>query len=94
MVTAPLTMTSLNPARDLGPRIMYWFMGFGTVAFPGIRDGWSLVVTVIAPLVGGPIGAIFFDQVMKRYYPAPILPEVSSVPEGAAATSRVGVSAS
>jgi glycerol uptake facilitator protein len=71
MVTAPLTMTSLNPARDLGPRIMYWLMGFGEVAFPGIRDGWSLVVTVVAPLVGGTIGALFFDLVMKGRYPVP-----------------------
>jgi glycerol uptake facilitator protein len=94
MVTAPLTMTSLNPARDLGPRIMYWFMGFGQVAFPGIRDGWSLVVTVIAPLVGGPIGAIFFDQVMKRYYPAlapkEAAPAVAPAPAAAPAEARVG----
>lgn len=71
MVTAPLTMTSLNPARDLGPRIMYWLMGFGQVAFPGIRDGWSLVVTAVGPLVGAPIGALFFDYVMKNRYPVP-----------------------
>lgn len=69
MVTAPLTMTSLNPARDLGPRIMYLLMGFGNIAFPGIRDGWSLVVTVVAPLVGGTVGALFFDNVMRRSYP-------------------------
>lgn len=70
-VTAPLTMTSLNPARDLGPRIMLLLMGFGNIAFPGIRDGGSLLVTVIGPLIGGPLGALFFDRVMRPYYPAP-----------------------
>ena len=69
MVTAPLTMTSLNPARDLGPRIVTLLWGFGSIAFPGIRDGWSLVVTVVAPLVGGVVGALFFDYVMKPFYP-------------------------
>jgi glycerol uptake facilitator protein len=68
-VTAPQTMTSLNPARDLGPRIFAWFYGFGAVAFPGIRDGWSLVVTAVGPIVGGLFGGFFFDLVMKRFYP-------------------------
>lgn len=87
-VTAPLTMTSLNPARDLGPRIMLLFMGFGSVAFPGIRDGMSMVVTVVAPLVGGVVGAVFFDQVMRRFYPVPApvetpAPAAAPVPVGA-----------
>lgn len=69
-VTAPQTMASLNPARDLGPRIFLWLYGFGKIAFPGIRDGWSLVVTVVAPIVGGLFGGFFFDLVMLRYYPA------------------------
>lgn len=71
IIDAPLTMTSLNPARDLGPRIVAFLMGFGEVAFPGPREGLSLVVTVVAPLVGGPLGAIFFDRVMKPAFPKP-----------------------
>lgn len=74
VLTAPLTMTSLNPARDLGPRVMLWFMGFGEIAFPGIRDGLSMLVTVGAPLVGGVVGSLFFDLVMKPLYP-PVGPE-------------------
>jgi glycerol uptake facilitator len=70
IIDGPLTMTSLNPARDLGPRIMAFLMGFGATAFPGPQNGGSLVVTVVAPMVGAPIGALFFDLVMKRYYPA------------------------
>jgi glycerol uptake facilitator protein len=68
-VTAPLTMTSLNPARDLGPRFFTLLLGYGNTAFPGIRDGISLLITVGAPLVGGLIGGFFFDRVMKRHYP-------------------------
>jgi glycerol uptake facilitator len=88
MVTAPLTMTSLNPARDLGPRIMTLLWGFGSIAFPGIRDGGSMLVTVGGPLVGGVVGALFFDYVMKPFYPRPE-PE----PAAAAAPTVVGVSA-
>jgi glycerol uptake facilitator protein len=69
IIDGPLTMTSLNPARDLGPRIMALLMGFGSVAFPGVRDGGSLLVTAGAPLVGGVVGALFFDYVMKPFFP-------------------------
>lgn len=69
IIDGPLTMTSLNPARDLGPRIMTLLMGFGNIAFPGVRDGGSLLVTAGAPMVGGVIGALFFDHVMKPFFP-------------------------
>ncbi|HSW43146.1 MAG TPA: MIP/aquaporin family protein [Patescibacteria group bacterium] len=69
ILQGPLTMTSLNPARDLGPRIMALLMGFGSIAFPGVRDGGSLLVTAGAPLVGGVLGALFFDKVMKPFFP-------------------------
>lgn len=69
VLSAPLTMTSLNPARDLGPRTMLWFMGFGEIAFPGIRGGLSMLVTVGGPLVGGAVGSLFFDLVLRPFYP-------------------------
>jgi glycerol uptake facilitator protein len=69
--TAPLTMTSLNPARDLGPRIMLWFLGFDGVAFPGPNHGLSLIITTIGPIAGGLAGAFFFDLVLRRQYPEP-----------------------
>jgi glycerol uptake facilitator protein len=80
IIDGPLTMTSLNPARDLGPRIVAAFMGFGTIAFPGVRDGGSLLVTAGAPFVGAVIGAVFFDRVVKPFYPAETAVEPASAP--------------
>lgn len=69
MFVAPISQASFNPARDLGPRIMLLFMGFGSVAFPGPNDGLSLIVTTIGPIIGGIIGALFFDKVMRPNIP-------------------------
>jgi len=77
-VTAPLTMTSLNAARNLGPRIMALFMGFGKVAFPGPRNGLSLMITVVGPCVGAVLGALFFDRVIRPFYPLPEQPKAPS----------------
>jgi len=62
VVTAAHTMTSLNPARDLGPRTMLALLGFGEVAFPGPRDGMSMLITVGGPLLGGVTGALCFKR--------------------------------
>lgn len=68
VLTAAHTMTSLNPARDLGPRTMLWLMGFGEVAFPGPRDGLSMLITVAGPLLGGGSGAVFFHRVLEPLF--------------------------
>ncbi|MBP8920972.1 MAG: aquaporin [Micropruina sp.] len=69
MFVAPLSQASFNPARDIGPRIMLLFLGFGEAAFPGPNGGLSLVVTTIGPIIGGIIGAVFFDKVMRPNIP-------------------------
>jgi glycerol uptake facilitator protein len=89
-VTAPLTMTSLNAARDLGPRIMALFMGFGKVAFPGPRNGLSLVITVVGPCVGGVLGALVFDRVLRPFYPLPERPKGPVEEPGELAEGRPG----
>lgn len=65
----PLTMCCLNPARDLGPRLFSALVGWGSVPFTANGLGW-LTVYVLAPLLGGQLGAWIFRQVLQPYYAA------------------------
>ena len=49
---------AINPARDFGPRLFCWLMGWGSNAFPGPHDYWW--VPIIGPLVGGPLGVVLY----------------------------------
>ena len=70
-VIAPLTQAGLNPARDLGPRIISWFLGWGEIAFPGPRGGW-LSVYIIAPMLGALIGGGLYRLMAGHFLdPAP-----------------------
>ncbi len=61
---APLTQAGLNPARDLGPRLVAWLMGWGHAAFPD-RVGGFLHVYVFAPLLGGVTASLFFIRLVE-----------------------------
>lgn len=56
---------AINPARDLGPRLMTVFLGFRN---NGLSDG-ALVywVPVVAPLLGGPVGGLVYDVMIRRH---------------------------
>jgi len=61
---APLTQAGLNPARDLGPRLVAWLMGWGDAAFPD-RVGGFFHVYVLAPLIGGALASQFFVRILE-----------------------------
>lgn len=64
-VVAPLTQAGLNPARDFGPRVISWIMGWGDIAFPGPRGGW-FTVYILAPIIGAIIGGGIYRLVASR----------------------------
>ncbi|MFN8706529.1 MAG: MIP/aquaporin family protein [Planctomyces sp.] len=51
-VIAPLTQACFNPARALGPRLVAYAAGWGSIALPGIQDGSWMIVYLIAPTAG------------------------------------------
>src|SRR3954462_8792266 len=54
---------AINPARDLGPRMLAWIAGWGKVAVPGDYGNVSayMWIPIVGPLVGGAIGAVVYD---------------------------------
>ncbi len=70
---APLTQAGLNPARDLGPRLVAWLAGWGSAAFPDSCGGFFWVY-VLSPIVGGAIAAFFFLYVLERMMKKPSQP--------------------
>ncbi len=61
---APLTQAGLNPARDLGPRIVAYMAGWGDAALPDAVGGWFWVY-VLAPVIGSSLAALFFKYVLE-----------------------------
>jgi glycerol uptake facilitator protein len=68
---APISMTAMNPARDLGPRLVSFFAGWGDMAFPGPRGGWWIPAasTIVGGLIGG---AIYHGGYKKIFRPRPV----------------------
>ena len=61
---APLTQAGLNPARDFGPRIVAFLMGWGDAALPDAVGGWFWVY-ILAPIVGGIVAALLFKYILE-----------------------------
>ena len=61
---APLTQAGLNPARDLGPRIVAYICGWGNAALPD-QCGGFIWVYVLAPIVGSCLAAAFFKYIFE-----------------------------
>jgi glycerol uptake facilitator protein len=61
---APLTQAGINPARDFGPRMVAWLMGWGNAAFPD-QNGGFVIVYILGPILGGIIASLFFVHVLE-----------------------------
>jgi len=72
---------ALNPARDFGPRLFAYLMGWGAQALPSPGNYWW--VPIVGPLIGAVIGAAVYQYLIRPYLPAKAaagLPEPSIVP--------------
>ena len=49
---------AINPARDFGPRLFCWLMGWGANAFPGPHGYWW--VPIVGPLIGATLGVVLY----------------------------------
>jgi glycerol uptake facilitator protein len=72
-LVAPLTQAGLNPARDFGPRVVAWIMGWGAAAFPD-RSGGFFFVYILAPVLGGLVAALFFARILEPLMRTPSEP--------------------
>ncbi|WP_284507015.1 MIP/aquaporin family protein [Caballeronia sp. GAFFF1] len=57
----------LNPARDLGPRVLAWLLGWDGSAFPAVFGYWW--VPIVAPLIGGVVGGGAQHFLIRQFYP-------------------------
>lgn len=53
----------LNPARDLGPRLVSWWAGYGTEVW-NFRDQYWLWCPWLADITGGLFGAFLYDTLI------------------------------
>ncbi|PKK89384.1 MAG: aquaporin [Candidatus Wallbacteria bacterium HGW-Wallbacteria-1] len=83
-VIAPLTQAGLNPARDLGPRIIAWAAGWGHVAIPGPRGGF-FTVYILAPIIGalmaGYVWKFISAIVINKFIDISEVSEISKISE-------------
>lgn len=67
--TGPLTGFAMNPARDFGPKLLAYFAGWGEIAFTGGRDIPYFLVPLIAPMIGGLLGAWGYQRFIGKHLP-------------------------
>lgn len=54
---------AINPARDFGPRLFTMVAGFKNTGF----DNGVFLVPIVAPLIGGLVGAAVYDFGIRKY---------------------------
>jgi glycerol uptake facilitator len=65
---------AINPARDFGPRLASFITGYGT-AFTDQYGTPYFWVPIVAPIIGGLIGAALFQFCIDRFIPVEAAPE-------------------
>lgn len=66
-VIGPITQAGLNPARDLGPRLLSFFAGWGSIALPGPK--WGFWIYIAGPAVGGLTGGLIYSWLASSARP-------------------------
>ena len=67
-----LTGYAINPARDLGPRLATFVLGWGSAVFES--HGHYFWIPIVAPLAGGLAGSFLYDVAIHRQLPPPAAP--------------------
>ncbi|WP_296252083.1 MIP/aquaporin family protein [Pseudomonas sp. UBA4194] len=80
----PLTGFAMSPARDLGPKLMTFFAGWGEIALTGGRAIPYFIVPVVAPIVGACLGAGAYRLLIARHLPSPATAPVDTPVTGKA----------
>lgn len=76
----PLTGFAMNPARDLGPKLMTFLAGWGDIALTGGREVPYFLVPLTAPLLGACLGAAGYRGLIARHLPSHAKPEETTQP--------------
>lgn len=84
---------AINPARDLGPRLWAWIVGFKTIAMPGdygnVNDYFW--IPIVGPLVGALVGGFIYDFGIRNVLIARgATPDPDIVEEGADSLDQPG----
>jgi glycerol uptake facilitator protein len=67
-IIAPLTQAGLNPARDFGPRLVSYLLGWGRIAIPGPRGGF-FTVYILSPVIGAVFGGAVYQWLVRQHLP-------------------------
>ncbi|MDJ0644674.1 MAG: MIP/aquaporin family protein [Flavobacteriaceae bacterium] len=62
---APFTQGGFNPARDFSPRIVAYFAGWKSAAFPAVRFSF-LTVYILSPMLGGIIASYLNKAILDQ----------------------------
>lgn len=73
-VIAPISQAGFNPARDFGPRIVAYLIGYKRAAF---SEWW---VYVVGPFVGAPVGAFLADKILYADEAEPDIAALTATP--------------